>query len=56
MGIGYMALWGFGAKCGSGVGEWMGDIEVEVKGELGNKGMGYMMGVFSQQNKKKKKL
>ena len=24
MGIGYMALWGFGAKCWSGVGEWTG--------------------------------
>ena len=23
-GIGYMALWGFGAKCRSGVGEWTG--------------------------------
>ena len=23
MGIGYMALWGFGAKCVSGVGEWV---------------------------------
>ena len=23
MGIGYMALWGFGAKCVRGVGEWM---------------------------------
>ena len=23
IGIGYMALWGFGAKCVSGVGEWM---------------------------------
>ena len=22
MGIGYMALWGFGAKCVSGVGDW----------------------------------
>ena len=22
-GIGYMALWGFGAKCVSGVGEWV---------------------------------
>ena len=24
MGIGYMALWGFGAKCRGGVGEWTG--------------------------------
>ena len=24
MGIGYIALWGFGAKCLSGVGEWSG--------------------------------
>ena len=23
MGIGYTAMWGFGAKCLSGVGEWM---------------------------------